>query len=144
MPVEFDAPEEERKPWATWLLSAAIIFVSLLGFLNLREIVQRFGLIPAEATRLHGLTFLISFFLHAGIIHLAGNMYFLVAFGHAVKNFSDRCGILCSLRLRHSSATWRISLLILGRGYRASAPAAASQASLRFTHWIFRGCDSLS
>ena len=40
MPVEFDAPEDERKPWATWLLSAAIILVSLVGFLNLRETVQ--------------------------------------------------------------------------------------------------------
>lgn len=87
VPVEFDEPEEQLKPWATWLLSAVIVCVSLLAFVNLREVVQRFGLIPAEATRLGGLTFVTSFFLHAGIIHLAGNMYFLVAFGHAVENF---------------------------------------------------------
>jgi membrane associated rhomboid family serine protease len=87
MPVEFDAPEEQRRPWATWLLSAAIICASLLAFPNLREVVQRFGLIPAEATRLDGLTFVTSFFLHAGIIHLAGNMYFLLAFGYAVEDF---------------------------------------------------------
>jgi membrane associated rhomboid family serine protease/Zn-finger nucleic acid-binding protein len=87
MPVEFDAPEEQRRPWATWLLSAAIICASLLAFLNLREVVRRFGLIPAEATRLGGFTFVTSFFLHAGTIHLAGNMYFLLAFGHAVENF---------------------------------------------------------
>jgi len=87
MPVEFDAPEEQRKPWATWLLSAVIICASLSAFTNLHEFVQRFGLIPAEATRLGGLTFVTSFFLHAGIIHLIGNMYFLLAFGHAVENF---------------------------------------------------------
>ncbi len=87
MPVEFDAPEEQRRPWATWLLSAVIICASLLAFSNLREVVQRFGLIPAEATRLGGLTLVTSFFLHAGFIHLAGNMYFLLAFGHAVENF---------------------------------------------------------
>src|SRR4029077_7754629 len=87
MLVEFDAPEEQRRPWATWLLSGAIICASLLAFSNLREVVQRFGLIPAQATRLDGLTFVTSFFLHAGIIHLAGNMYFLLAFGHAVENF---------------------------------------------------------
>src|SRR5438094_1609582 len=87
LPVEFEAPEEERKPWATWLLSAAVICVSLLAFPHLRDVVQRFGLIPAQATRLDGLTFVTSFFLHAGIIHLAGNMYFLLAFGHAVENF---------------------------------------------------------
>ena len=85
--MEFDEPKEQRKPWTTRLLSAAIICVSLLAFLNLRDIVQRFGLIPAEATRLGGLTFVTSFFLHAGIIHLVGNMYFLLAFGHAVENF---------------------------------------------------------
>ena len=87
MPVEFDEPKEQRKPWTTWLLSAAIICISLLAFLNLRDVVHRFGLIPAEATRLGGLTFVTSFFLHAGIIHLVGNMYFLLAFGHAVENF---------------------------------------------------------
>lgn len=87
MPVEFDEPKEQRKLWATWLLSAAIICASLLAFPNLRGIVQRFGLIPAESTRLDGLTFVTSFFLHAGIIHLAGNMYFLLAFGHGVENF---------------------------------------------------------
>lgn len=87
MPVEFDEPEEERRPWATVLLSVAIICTSLVAFLNLREVVQSFGLIPAQARRLDGLTFVTSFFLHAGIIHLAGNMYFLLAFGHAVENF---------------------------------------------------------
>ena len=87
MPVEFEEPHEQRRPWATWLLSAAIVCVSLLAFSNLREVVQRFGLIPAQATRFDGLTFLTSFFLHAGIIHLAGNIYFLLAFGHAVENF---------------------------------------------------------
>jgi len=87
LPVEFDEPEEQREPWTTWLLSAAIICASLVAFPHLREVVQRFGLIPAQATRLYGLTFVTSFFLHAGIIHLAGNMYFLLAFGRAVENF---------------------------------------------------------
>lgn len=87
MPVEFDAPEEQRKPWATWVLSAVIVCVSLFAFSNLHEIAQRFGLIPAEAMRLGGLTLVTSFFLHAGIIHLVGNMYFLLAFGNDVENF---------------------------------------------------------
>jgi membrane associated rhomboid family serine protease len=33
------------------------------------------------------LTFVTSFFLHAGIIHLVGNMYFLLVFGDDVENF---------------------------------------------------------
>ena len=87
MPVEFDAPVPERRPVVTWALAGAIITVSLHAFFNLQETVQLFGLIPAQAMRLHGLTFLTSFFLHAGIIHLVGNMYFLLVFGDDVENF---------------------------------------------------------
>lgn len=87
LPVEFDEPLEERSPWATWLLAAAIVAASAAAFADLREMVHRFGLIPAEATRLSGLTFVASFFLHAGIIHLAGNMYFLLVFGDNVEDF---------------------------------------------------------
>jgi len=87
MPIEFDAAPQERRPWATWLLCLLIIGVSTFAFTQLHEMVARFGLIPAEATRFGGLTFLTSFFLHAGIIHLIGNMYFLFVFGDDVENF---------------------------------------------------------
>ena len=49
--------------------------------------VERFEVGPTAPGPLDGLTFVTSFFLHAGIIHLAGNMYFLLAFGDAVENF---------------------------------------------------------
>jgi len=87
LPVEFEAPEEERRPWATWLLSAAIICASVSAFPHLRDIVQHFELIPAQATLFDGITFITSFFLHAGIIHLVGNMYFLLVFGDNVEDF---------------------------------------------------------
>jgi membrane associated rhomboid family serine protease/Zn-finger nucleic acid-binding protein len=87
VPVEFDTVLHARRPWATWLLGTLIIGASVFAFTRLHEIVSQFGLIPAEATRLHGLTFVTSFFLHAGIIHLAGNMYFLFVFGDDVEDF---------------------------------------------------------
>jgi membrane associated rhomboid family serine protease len=88
MPVEFDTAARERTPWATWILCAVITCASAYAMLtNLHEIVLKYGLIPAQATRLGGLTFLTSFFLHAGIIHLVGNMYFLLVFGDDVENF---------------------------------------------------------
>jgi Zn-finger nucleic acid-binding protein len=143
MSLEFDAPEEQRRPWATWLLSAAIICASLFAFSNLREVVQRFGLIPAEATRLGGLTLVTSFFLHAGIIHLAGNMYFLLAFGHAVENFLRPLRYLALIALADSSATWRISLLILVRRHRASARAAHYILRTEFSADATRFSDAL-
>jgi membrane associated rhomboid family serine protease/Zn-finger nucleic acid-binding protein len=87
LPVEFDATTSERRPVVTWLLAGLIVAVSVHSLFHLQEIVQQFGLIPAETTRLHGLTFLTSFFLHAGIIHLIGNMYFLLVFGDDVETF---------------------------------------------------------
>ena len=87
MPVEFDAPAEEHWPWLTWAFAALMILVTALAYPHLREVVQAFGLIPAQATRLHGLTFLSSFFLHAGAFHLIGNLYFLVVFGDNVEDF---------------------------------------------------------
>src|SRR5204863_9416604 len=54
---------------------------------HLQEIVERFGLVPAQATRSGGLTFVTAFFLHGGILHLAGNIYFLLVFGDDVENF---------------------------------------------------------
>lgn len=87
MPVEFDAAPQDRHPWTTWILCTAIIAASAFAFTRLHEIVAQFGLIPAQATRLHGLTFLTAFFLHAGPVHLIGNMYFLFVFGDDVENF---------------------------------------------------------
>ena len=87
MPIEFDAVPQARKPWVTWILCTAIIAASAFAFTRLHEIVAQFGLIPAQATRLHGLTFLTAFFLHAGPVHLIGNMYFLFVFGDDVENF---------------------------------------------------------
>jgi membrane associated rhomboid family serine protease len=87
MPVEFDASAQERRPVVTWFLAAVIITASVHAFFHLQEAVQLFGLIPAQALRLHGLTFVTSFFLHAGIIHLVGNIYFLLVFGDDVEKF---------------------------------------------------------
>ncbi len=87
LPVEFEAPVAQRRPVITWLLAGLIVMVSTHAFFDLQNIVQTFGLIPAQAMRLHGLTFLTSFFLHAGIVHLVGNMYFLLVFGDDVENF---------------------------------------------------------
>jgi membrane associated rhomboid family serine protease/Zn-finger nucleic acid-binding protein len=87
LPIEFDEPAQKRRPVVTWFLAGVIITAIVHSFFHLHEVVQRFGLVPAQALRLHGLTFVTSFFLHAGIIHLVGNMYFLLVFGDDVEHF---------------------------------------------------------
>src|SRR5438094_1878503 len=82
-----NAARRERTPWVTWLLCLLIISASTFGFTQLHEIVSRLGLIPTQAMRDGGVTFLTSFFLHAGVLHLVGNIYFLFVFGDDVENF---------------------------------------------------------
>src|SRR5438132_4122517 len=80
-------PAQERRPVVTWFLARISITASVHAFFHLQEAVQLFGLIPAQPLRLRGLTFVTSFFLHTGVIHLIGNMYFLLVFGDNVENF---------------------------------------------------------
>jgi len=54
---------------------------------DLHQIVQRFGFIPAQPFRYGGLTVISSLLLHAGWIHLIGNMYFLMVFGDNVEDY---------------------------------------------------------
>ena len=99
LPVEFDAPVQRRRPAVTWFLATVFITISVHAFFHLQEAVQLFGLIPAQAWRMYGLTFVTSFFLHAGIIHLVGNMYFLLAFGDDVENFLGRVRYLALIAI---------------------------------------------
>ncbi|MBO5308768.1 MAG: rhomboid family intramembrane serine protease [Lentisphaeria bacterium] len=85
-PVEQDAPEMNSRPWITWGLTLLCTVIFLCTFSDLRNIIQHFGLIPAEKWRLGGLTFLTSMFLHGGVGHIVGNMYFLLIFGDNVED----------------------------------------------------------
>ena len=86
-PVKYYDADVTSRPWATWSLSAIIFVVSVCAFFNLDEAVKNFGLVPAHALRYGGLTFLTSFFLHGGVMHLVGNLYFFLLFGGEVENF---------------------------------------------------------
>lgn len=90
LPVEMDSNPLTRIPWATFSLAAIIAAVSICAFFDLESAIEQFGLIPDKAWRYGGLTFLTSFFLHAGIFHLVSNLYFLIIFGIQVENYLGR------------------------------------------------------
>jgi membrane associated rhomboid family serine protease len=81
IPVEYNVTPLKHKPIATWLLAGVIAMVSCLTFGDLKSVVMNWGLIPAELGRHYGLTFVTSFFLHGGFVHLLGNLYYLIIFG---------------------------------------------------------------
>jgi len=81
IPVEYNYTPLRHRPIATWLLAGVIATISFATFRNLESVVTNWGLIPTEFSRHFGLTFVTSFFLHSGLIHLLGNLYYLVVFG---------------------------------------------------------------
>lgn len=89
LPLEEEATVVNRLPWVTWGLAIAI-FIGGVVSLYSPEIVREWGLIPTLAFRDGGLTFITSFFLHAGLFHLFTNLYFLVVFGDNVEDFLGR------------------------------------------------------
>lgn len=90
MPVESGVPALHALPWATWSLAAAIGLTSFLAFFSFESVVKTWGLTPAQAWRYVGLTILTSFFLHGGLYHLIGNLYFLIIFGDNVEDYLGR------------------------------------------------------
>lgn len=79
-------------PYVTWTLIAVniVVFIGYYGMFSneraLAEFFRDWGLVPAMA---RPGAYITSMFLHAGIMHLAGNMLFLWVFG---DNIEDQLG----------------------------------------------------
>ncbi|GKY87166.1 rhomboid family intramembrane serine protease [Sinisalibacter aestuarii] len=91
-----DHNPSERVPVVTYLLIAAniVVFLTYLPHLGdertLFGLYWQWGLVPAMVTHGEGyLGFFTSMFVHAGFMHIAGNMLFLWIFG---DNLEDRLG----------------------------------------------------
>lgn len=87
LPVESDADPLSRWPLATWSIALLMVGVSVWAFSNLEPRIQTWGLIPAEFWRYGGFTLISSFFLHGGVWHLIGNLYFFLIFADNVEDY---------------------------------------------------------
>lgn len=86
VPVEYNNAKTNNTPIVTWALAAIMVIVAIMTFSNLEAVTQNWALIPGDFARHYGLTFISSFLLHGGIIHLIGNLYFLLVFGDNVED----------------------------------------------------------
>lgn len=121
-----DHNPSERRPYVTWALIAAniLIFLSYVPLLGddraLFLMFWDWGLVPAKITEGFGFPgFVTSMFLHASVLHIAGNMLFLWIFG---DNLEDRLGHLGFLAFYLVSG--------LGAGLLQIAAAPASQVPM--------------
>lgn len=108
-----DHNPSRRAPWVTGLLIAANVVAFLLTWEALGDpratlvLLGDWALIPARVSAGEGwITLISSMFLHAGLLHLAGNMLFLWIFGDNMEEafghvgfllFYLACGIAASL-----------------------------------------------
>jgi membrane associated rhomboid family serine protease len=78
-----------HRPRATLVLIGLMGAVFLIQFAeDFGSLTEQFALVPAEIRSGRSLwTLLTSMFLHAGILHLAGNAYYLYVFGDNVEDF---------------------------------------------------------
>ena len=116
LPVEIGAMSTRTRPWATWTLCAVLLGLGLLLISgDLAGAVRGWGLVPGDPLRHGGMNWLTSFFIHAGIIHLLGNLWFLWLTGDNVEDSfgwrrylllllaADLCGNLAHVLLDPSS-----------------------------------------
>jgi membrane associated rhomboid family serine protease len=137
LPYNVDVPME-RLPIANWLLIGATVITSAsLWFVSASEVVRRGQLLDDEQTRMPAWTdmgihrggklafsqLLTHTLVHAGIVHLIGNMIFLFCFGNAVN---AKIGQLQYLLLYAAmSIAAGVVWLALGRGKVAVGASGA-------------------
>ncbi|MFO7639444.1 MAG: rhomboid family intramembrane serine protease [bacterium] len=113
-----DNVKSRTRPWVSWGLMAGCVAVFAWQFLTglsdpaaERAFVMSYGMIPAAIVRGRDLhTLVTSMFLHGGILHLLGNMWYLWIFG---DNVEDRFGRLPYLLVYLASGLFGSLLHIL-------------------------------
>jgi membrane associated rhomboid family serine protease/Zn-finger nucleic acid-binding protein len=90
MPVELDSDSPARPPLLTWSIAFLMTCATLFALADPERFFAMFGMVPSSLFRFGGITMVSSFFLHAGLFHLVGNLYFLLVFGDNVEDFLGR------------------------------------------------------
>jgi membrane associated rhomboid family serine protease len=94
LPVEYNLPPR-RYPYVTVGLILACVVIFCIQLFSPDLLVDEWGFRPAAAHGWGWLTLLSSIFMHGGLVHLVGNMYFLYVLGDNVEDALGHLGYLC-------------------------------------------------
>jgi len=86
LPYEVDEDWFSIKPVVTWAFTGVMILLYIITVFEGDLFIRSFGFIPDQFFRSFGITAVSSFFLHASIFHLLGNLYFFLIFGDNVED----------------------------------------------------------
>ena len=147
LPVEQYTFSCKRLPILTWLTAfcctALYVLFSWQG--NLEYIIDNWGFIPSQWLRHDGLTVWSSMFLHADILHLLGNMYFLIMCGDNAEDVLGHGKFLllvvlsgCSALILYGSTALRPDIPLIGASGFISGIIAFY--AIRFPHVAFSFC----
>ena len=126
MPVECEGNPVGIFPWLTWGLAAVLVGVFALTYQNLANVIQDYGMIPATAWQVGLVTSFSAFLLHVGLLHLIGNVYFLVVFGDNVEEYLGRWRYVLLLVL----ATWAGGLAHAVADPRSEIPCVGASGGI--------------
>jgi membrane associated rhomboid family serine protease len=91
IPLRDASREPKRYPVVTASLIVVNVLVFLLELGGGEALVRQWAVIPADvAAGRHWVTILTAMFMHAGWMHIIGNMVFLWAFGPEIEEAMDR------------------------------------------------------
>ena len=85
LPVEVGERTSARPPWATRIVALVVVATSVAAWCW-PALMLAFAFVPGDAWRNGGVTWLLSFCLHAGVFHLLGNLYFFLVFADNVED----------------------------------------------------------
>lgn len=149
-PVEVDAPKLRSLPLVTWTMAALCIALFILNH-NAPEVINQWGMIPNDLFRNYGANIFTSLFLHGSIVHLLGNIYFLLIFGDNVEDYLGKAYFLlfiifsvlfslgAHLLLRSNSAVPCIGINGIVSGIIAMYAMLFPQVKLNFLFHCGRG-----
>jgi membrane associated rhomboid family serine protease/Zn-finger nucleic acid-binding protein len=100
-PFEDDDQFIQFYAFTTWLIAAAMIAIFCISYHDLRGFLEIFGFVPDEWFKDFGVTIISSFFMHASVWHLIGNVYFLMLFGDNVEDDVGRMPFVVLLTISH-------------------------------------------